>query len=180
MINYDEIMESLGLQPIRSIFPRPTCAVYVARGEEGEEAVKMPRGGHWAAGMLKIANEYGVLQVVQGIGGVPQEGATYTLGSGRNILISRRPFIPGEPLAPFKFIRDPRKQDQLEGTVRDVHSVGVAGLELKNSTNIVEGEDGLLYTVDFGSAIVRTREMSRSEFQTLADKDLRQLHRHFA
>src|SRR5690606_2418709 len=101
-------------------------------------------------GRLFIAHEAKTLKRLQGIQGVAPQGYKlsdlmlaypYTEGSSLSVLRRR-----GKRLPPAFF-------RELEGTVRQMHQRGVVHLDMRNLGNILCGQDGRPYLIDFQSAL---------------------------
>ena len=63
-------------------------------------------------------------------------------------------YRPGRPMS--RRLADevsPRFVDELEDAIRSMHARGVAHLDLRHRTNVLEGEDGHPVLVDFASAV---------------------------
>lgn len=101
-------------------------------------------------GRLFIAHEAKILKRLQGIQGVAPQG--YKLSE----LMLAYPYIEGSSLSvlrrrgkrlPPAFFRE------LESTVRQMHHRGVVHLDMRNLGNILCGQDGRPYLIDFQSAL---------------------------
>lgn len=95
----------------------------------------------WAGAYLET-REYGVLQQAQGIPGVPRLVALV----GENVLV--REFVPGHPLGRREAVSD-SFFEELGAILRALHARHIAYVDLNKRQNILVGDDGRPYLIDF-------------------------------
>lgn len=95
----------------------------------------------WAGAYLET-REYGVLQQAQGIPGVPRLVALV----GENVLV--REFVPGHPLGRREAVSD-SFFEELGAILRALHARHIAYVDLNKRQNILVGDDGKPYLIDF-------------------------------
>jgi len=147
---------------------------------EAEGRALVLKVSRWGSGLipfLRPFEEYAsrrerrALEALDGVPGIPRLHPA----RGRNFLL--REFIPGATLAERRDEGEPFL-DRLEAVVRRAHARGVAGLDLSKRENVVVGDDGEPYLVDFQISLVRGAGRIRGRlFRHLADLDLYHLRK---
>lgn len=156
-------------------------------GPRGLLVRRVARGGRvplsdWIAGRL-LARERRALAAAAGLEGLPtlaaDAGAEALPGAdGRTPPAERvllRSWVAGEPLhraraLPTDFF------DHLDALVTALHRRGVCHNDLHKEQNIVVGEDGLPYLIDFQLASLHPR--GGRAFERRCQDDLRHVHKH--
>ena len=116
--------------------------------------IKAPRPGVWyRLSRWSIRREYRVYQRLQGVPGVPP---CYGLYAGEWLVLgyiagrrSRNRNLPPPEHRPHPAIPG------LRTTIAEMHRRGVAHSDLKRHHNLIVGDDGWLYIIDFGTALLR-------------------------
>jgi hypothetical protein len=93
-------------------------------------------------GRMMAAHEVAVLRRVQDVPGVPRLRGRY----GRTGLV--RDYVPGTPLTRRSRVNG-QFFSRLMGTLRELHRRGIAYVDLEKAENILVGEDGRPYLIDF-------------------------------
>ncbi len=130
------------------------------------------------AGRLMAAHEAAVMRQVEDIEGVPRFRGRYDSAS------TVRDYVPGAPLR-----RDSKVGEEffpgLFRLLRELHARGLAYVDLEKAANILVGDDGRPYLVDFqlafrlpGKFLGRTR-LARALRHLLQQADLYHARKHF-
>lgn len=136
-------------------------------------------------GRRLAARESRILDRLRDLPAVPDPCGPVRLGGRILPNAAARVFIPGHPLA-----RDERVNDDffpaLETTLRAMHARGIAYVDLHKRENVIVGDDGRPYLIDFQIGFdathprVRWIPGVRSVFELLCRSDLYHLGKHAA
>jgi predicted Ser/Thr protein kinase len=114
---------------------------------------------HWLA-----RSEADALKVLEGIPGIP----VFAKYVAPNAFVYE--YIPGATLQEAQEVPDDFF-DRLDETILEMHSRGVAHFNISRPTDVLKGEDGAPYLVDFEKAIVANKGKGlRRAFNTLLFK----------
>jgi serine/threonine protein kinase len=129
----------------------------------------------WRWGIRHLTQEADVLQVASEVEGITHLVRKYERVGRRKISLLKE-FYEGKTLRDFKApIKDTKLQRKLEGIVRDLHSIGVAQLDLDNHSNIVVSPDASdVRIVDLGCGVF-SRDIDHVQFQGFIDVDMKEL-----
>ncbi|MBN2126111.1 MAG: hypothetical protein JW821_17565 [Deltaproteobacteria bacterium] len=102
-------------------------------------------------GRFLVWREYRAYRRLRGLKGVP---SLYRVIKGLAMVIER---IPGRPMEGLEGERRlaPEFFDDLRVLVSDIHNRGIAHCDLKRAPNVILGEDGRPYIVDWSASILQ-------------------------
>ena len=186
VVNYKEIIESLGYRPVARLNRRQSSyAVYKAisdfqdgNGQRDRVIVKLISDGNDSLPLwdprASLIRERDILQRFQGLNGIPEVLDFYDENSDSGEMVLVRRYIPGKVIHFGDRIKGTKIQQIAEEIVRELHDNGFAGLNLV-SENLVLSKNNP-HIIDVGSAIsLSDDEISIRRFSELAYRDLRDL-----
>ena len=131
-------------------------ALMECEGPPGRHVLKISRcNGRFERLLAPIMNyisrrEYDIYKRCDGIQGIPPLGARI----GKNAFLHE--YIEGDTLDEHENL-PPEFFDELEGIVNRVHERGVAYVDMAKRENVIVGDDGRPYLIDFQISFMRRR-----------------------
>lgn len=151
--------------------------VYEVEKEGSIYVLKVARvWSRWAADHLEQEAE--ILRLADGVDGITHLVQTYgDIAGYRNPILKE--FHEGQNISKLRIkIQDTNVQRKLENTIRDLHCLGIAGIEVKGKNIVVSPDGGEGKIIDLGSGVIYHKFLNYipfTKFGQMRSQDLRDL-----
>ncbi len=160
------------LNYVKTLYPNSALVLQVEK-EGLMYVLKFPRWGRPKYVENHLKQEVDNLNLAKNVQGITHLIKKYKdRRDYKNIILKE--FFEGEPVYSVGKINDSKLQIKLRNTIDELHSLGIAKLDIDNQNIVISPDRQDVFLVDLGSGILE-KNMSLSEFRKLKKGDIKDL-----